>query len=227
MLAAWWLAFAGLPVFQQPLPESPGEPAALAVAAEHVSLRAPCYRLVCPDAEWLAPTPYTTLWRPTVPGTLPRLRPVKAPPLASRSYASLYAPAIQRDWFDSQASDAKVDTTFGMEAFRRPGTEVQVELGTGYRLQPYADYGTAAIGPIASGALKLSQRFGERAELNQQVWVETGRRNTFVRQTIGVDILLQPRLTLQSRLEVNHDSIGGDGRGSTDTQGSVNLQYAF
>ena len=51
MLAAWWLALAGLPVFQQPLPESPGEPAALAVMGEHVSLRAPCYRLVCPDAE--------------------------------------------------------------------------------------------------------------------------------------------------------------------------------
>lgn len=227
MFAAWWLALAGLPAFQQPLPESPGEPAALAVAAEHVSLRQPCYRLVCPDAEWLAPTPYTTLWKPKVPGTLPRLRPVKAPPLATRSYTSLYAPASRRDWIDSRASDAKVATTYGMEAFSRPGTEVEVELGTGYRLQPYADYGTAAAGPIASGGLKLSQRFGERTELNQQVRVETGRRNTFVRQTIGVDILLQPRWTLQSRLEVNHDSIGDGGRGSTDTQGSVNLEYAF
>ncbi|HVI58618.1 MAG TPA: DUF481 domain-containing protein [Luteimonas sp.] len=227
MLAAWWLALAGLPVFQQPLPESPGEPAALAVMGEHVSLRAPCYRLVCPDAEWLAPTPYTTLWKPKVPGTLPRLRPAKAAPLATRSYTSLYAPASQRDWFDSRANDTKVGTTFGMEAFRRPGTEVQVELGTGYRLQPYADYGTAAIGPIASGGLRVSKRFGDWAELNQQVRVETGRRNTFVRQTIGVDILLQPRWTLQSRLEVNHDSIGDGGRGSTDTQGSVNLEYAF
>jgi len=48
-----------------------------------------------------------------------------------------------------------------------------------------------------------------------------------VRQTLGVDIMLQPRLTLQSRLEVNHDSAGDGGRGSTDTQGSVNLHYAF
>src|SRR3546814_2654638 len=49
--AIWWLALAGLPVFQQSLPESPEEPAVLAIAAGHVSLRAPCYRLVCPDAE--------------------------------------------------------------------------------------------------------------------------------------------------------------------------------
>src|SRR3546814_9251947 len=54
--AIWWLALAGLPVFQQSLPESPEEPAVLAIAAGHVSLRAPCYRLVCPDAEWLEPT---------------------------------------------------------------------------------------------------------------------------------------------------------------------------
>src|SRR3546814_1466927 len=79
-------------------------------------------------------------------------------------------------------------------------------LGTGYRLQPYADYGTAAIGVIATGGLRLSQRLGDWAEINQRVRVETGRHNTFVRQTLGVDIMLQPRLTLQSRLEGNHDS---------------------
>ncbi|GAA3924364.1 DUF481 domain-containing protein [Luteimonas lutimaris] len=227
MPAVWWLALAGLPVFQHPLPESPGEPAALAVAAEHVSLRAPCYRLVCPDAEWLAPSHYTTLWQPDVPGARRSLRPLRTSPLATRSYASLHAPTLQREWFDAEANNAKVDTTFGMQAVQRPDTKVQVELGTGYRLQPYADYGTAAIGVIASGGLHLTQRFGERARLDQRVHVETGRHNTYVRQTLGVDILLQPRLTLQSRLEVNHDSAGDGGRGSTDTQGSVNLHYAF
>ena len=216
MPAVWWLALAGLPVFQQPLPESPGEPAVLAVAAEHVSLRMPCYRLVCPDAEWLTPTPDTTLWKPRVEAR--SRRPVRASPLATRRYASLHAPTFQREWFDAEASHAKVDTTFGIRAIQRPDTKVQLELGTGYRLQPYAEYGTAAIGPIATG---------DWGRVNQQVHVETGRHNTFVRQTLGVDILLQPRLTLQSRLEVNHDSAGDGGRGSTDTQGSLNLHYAF
>lgn len=227
MPAVWWLALAGLPVFQQPLPESPAEPAALAVAAEHVSLRAPCYRLVCPDAEWLAPTRYTTLWKPAVPGTLPRLRPAKASPLATRSYAALSAPASRRDWIDTAASHAKVDAIYGLEAIRRPDTRIALELGTGYRFEPYAEYGTAAPGPIARGGLRVSQRFGNWGEFNQQVRVETGRHNTFVRQTLGVDILLQPRLTLEARAEVNHDSAGDGGRGSTDTQGSLNLHYAF
>ncbi len=227
MPAIWWLALVGLPVFQHPLPESPDEPAMLAVAAEHVSLRAPCFQLVCPDAEWLAPTRYTTLWKPKVPGTLSRLRPARSSPLASRRYASLNAPASQLAWFDAKASDAKINTTFGMDAIRRPGTDLQVQLGTGYRLQPYADHGTAVVGPIASGGLRLSQRFGERTQFNQQVRVETGRHNTFVRQTIGVDISLQPQWTLQSRVEMNHDSAADGGKGRTDTEGSLNLFYKF
>src|SRR3546814_5457659 len=105
-------------------------PAVLAIAAGHVSLRAPCYRLVCPDAEWLEPTAYTTLWKPRVPGTVPRLRPARPSPLATRSYASLHAPATKREWFDAEASYAKVDTTYGMQAIRRPDTKVQLELGT-------------------------------------------------------------------------------------------------
>lgn len=227
MPVVWWLALAGLSVFHQPLPEAPGEPAALAVADGRASLRMPCYRLVCTDAEWLEPTRYTTLWKPQVPGTVPRLRPVRVSPLATRRYTSLRAPTTRREWFDAEATNAKVDTTYGLRAFHSPDTDLQFELGTGYRLQPYADHGTAAIGPIASGGLRLSQDFGDWGRLNQQVMVETGRRNTFVRQTIGVDIDLQPRLTLQSRIEMRHDTAADGGRGATDTEGSLRLRYAF
>lgn len=227
MSAIWWLALAGLPVFQQPLPDSPGEPAALAVAAGRASVRMPCYRLICPDSEWLAPTRYTTLWKPEVPGSLPHLRPVRVSPLATRRYVSLSAPTSRREWFDTQATRAKIDTTYGMAAIRSPDTRLQLELGTGYRLQPRVGYGTAAIGPIASGGLRLSQSFGDWGQLNQQVTVETGRHNTFMRQTIGVDIRLQPRLTLQSRVEMRHDTAANGGQGHTDTEGSVRLRYAF
>jgi hypothetical protein len=227
MTAVWWLALAGLPVFQQPLPESPGEPAAFAVVAGRAALRMPCYAVVCPDAEWMARSRYTTLMQPKVPGTLPSLRAIRTSPLATHSYASLSAPTSPRDWVNTEASDVKVDTTFGIDAFRRPGTDLQLQVGTGYRLQPYTDYGTAVMGPIARGGVQFSQAFGDRAWLNQQLLVETGRRNTFVRQTVGVDILLQPQWTLQSRVEMNHDTAANDGKGQTDTQSSLNLRYVF
>lgn len=227
MSAVWWLAIAGLPVFQQPLPDAPGEPAVVAVAAGHVSLRTPCFELVCTDAEWMAQTRYTTLSRPHVPGTLPRLRASAPSPLATRRFASLSAPASRRDWVDTRADAAKVESVYGVDALRAAGTDVSLQFGTGYRLQPHTDWGTATVGPIARGGLTLSQRFGERARLDQQVMVETGRRNTVVRQTLGVDVAVTPQWTLRSDLEVMHDSAGEGGRGATDTTGSVKLKYGF
>ena len=227
MLAAWWLAVVGLPVFTQSLPESPGEPAALAISTGRVSLRMPCFSLVCADAEWSPPTRYTQLQRPTVPGTLPRLRPSRPSPLATRRYTQLYSPASRREWVTNEGNDWRIDTGYGFEAIRTPDTNLRLEVATGYRLQPYVDYGTAAVGPIARGGLELSQSFGERTRLTQQVQVETGRANTFVRQTIGVDVALDPKWSLRSDVEVRHDSAADGGNGETDTEGSVKVRYAF
>lgn len=225
--AAWWLAIAGLPVFQQPFPEAPGEPAALAIAAGHVSLRMPCYALACADAEWMSPTRYTSLSQPRVPGTLPRLRRSAPSPLATRSYTSLSAPVSQRGWVDTQGDSTRIGTTFGLEALSTPLTDLKVQVGTGYRLEPYADWGTARAGPVARGGVELSQSLGQRAQLQQQVTVETGRANTVVRQTLGVDYIVAPQWTLRSDLEMRHDTAADGGKGQTDTEGSVKLEYGF
>lgn len=226
MFAVWWLAFAGLPVFQQPLPESPQEPAVYAVASGRASLRAPCYALVCTDAEWSAPTRYTRLRRPESPGAIPQLQPLRVPVIAARRYP-LYSPASRRDWRASHASHTRIDTRFGYEAIRTPDTRLQMEVGTGYRLEPYADFGTAAAGPIASGQLQLSRSLADGALLRQQVQVETGRSNTTLRQALGVDLELRPQWTLHSNLEVRHDTTADGGQGHTDTEGSLRLRYAF
>ena len=227
MLAAWWLAVVGLPVFLQPLPEAPDVPAAVALASGQVSMRQPCYRLSCADAEWVvAPGPGG--WHSTtVPGTLQRIVPQRLPRLATRRFIGLYLPATRRDWFYSRGNTALVDTRYGLEAVRASQTRLDVEFGTGYRLQPYSGYGTAAQGPVALGQMRLSQRLGERAELNQQVRVEKGRENAFIRQTVGVDLALDPQWSLLGDFELRHDTAGNGGEGRTDREGSLRLRYAF
>lgn len=226
MFAVWWLAFAGLPVFHQPLPESPDEPALLAVAAGRAALRTPCYALACRDAEWSEPTRYTRLRRPASPGTIPQLQPLRLAAIASRAYP-LYSPPSRRDWQAYHGNQDRVDTRYGYEAIRTPDTRLSVEMGTGYRLQPYADFGTAVPGPIARGNVQLSQSLGDRARLTQQVLVEAGRENTILRQTLGVDLELRPQWMLRSSYELRHDTFADDGKGVTDTEGSLRLQYTF
>jgi hypothetical protein len=227
MLASWWLAVAGLPVFLQPLAEAPGEPASVALAAGRVSLRQPCYSLVCADAEWKRPVARGPLTAAPAPGGYQRIAPARLPQLSSRRIVGLRSPATRRDWFYNTGRHDRIATTYGYEAVRSPDTRVQVEVGTGYRLQPYVDYGTAAQGPIARGSLLYTQRFGERAFLQQRTHVEAGRENTFVRQTIGFDLHLVPQWTLRSDFELRHNTAGNGGNGVTSTEGSMSLRYVF
>lgn len=225
MLASWWLAVVGLPVFTHPLPEAPDRPAVVAIASGHVSLRQPCYRLVCADAEWMIPEGHRRMDPTHAPGSYARIAPADLPQLASRRVIGLSSPATRRDWFYSTGQDDRIAATYGFEALRLPTTRLQVELGTGYRMLPYVDFGTGSTGPIARGSLQLSQRFGERALLQQRVQVETGRAETFVRQTIGLDLQLQPQWTLSSDFELRHRE--GAAGGTTDTEGAMRLRYAF
>lgn len=226
MLASWWLAVVGLPVFLQPLPEAPAVPAAVAVASGQVSLRQTCFRLTCADAEWAA-TPPRRLARSTAPGTVTAIAPQRLPRLATRRFIGLSSPATRRDWFHSSGGSALVDTRYGLEAVRSPTTQLALEVGTGYRLQPYANYGTAAQGPVAMGQVRLSQQLGEHAELNQQVRWERGRENAYLRQTVGIDLALDPNWSLLGDYELRHDTAGNGGEGRTDQEGSLRLRYAF
>ncbi|MBP6797287.1 MAG: DUF481 domain-containing protein [Luteimonas sp.] len=228
MLAAWWLAVIGLPVYLQPLPEAPDVPAAVAVASGQVSMRQPCYRLACADAEW-AVAPGAGGWHPAAaaPGAVQRIASQRLPRLATRRFIGLYSPARRRDWFHSRGNSALVDTRYGLEAVRAPQTRLDLEFGTGYRLEPYSGYGTATQGPVALGQMRLSQRFGERAEFNQQMRVEKGRENAYIRQTIGVDLALDPQWSLLGDFELRHDTAGNGGEGRTDREGSLRLRYAF
>lgn len=226
MLAALWLALTAPPVFIAPLPESPAEPAAIALAAGRAELSRPCYRVVCEDAGWREPNRFTRIDQPKVPGSVDPLAKIRLPAIAARRYP-LYSPASRRDWRVNHGSHSRFTAGFGYEAVRTPDTNVRLEFGTGYRLQPYADHGTAMEGPIARGRVELRQTIAERARLTQNILVEAGRFNTTTRQVIGLDLQLQPQWTLQSNFELRHDSAGNGGAGATDTEGSVNLRYRF
>lgn len=226
MLAALWLAIAAPPVFTAPLPESPGEPAVVAVAAGRADLRRPCYRLACDDAGWRPPSTLVRIDPPKAPGSVEPLVPLRLPAIAARRYP-LYSPASRRDWRTHHGSHSRFTAGFGYEAVRTPDTSVRVEVGTGYRLQPYADHGTASEGPIARGRLELRQNIADRALLTQNLLVETGKFNTTTRQVIGLDLKLLPQWTLQSNFELRHDSAGNGGSGATDTEGSLRVRYRF
>ena len=222
MLAPFWLAVAGLPVFQQPLAAAPEQPAAIALAAGDVRLQPPCLRLACGAREWREPGAATTYAyresehpvRTTLPGA------------ATPGVRALPAPA-RRDWVAPYAGLDRVSARYGRSLVASPTTALNVEVGTGYRWQPYVDNGAADTGMVARGQIELKKKIGQRTRLSQQTKIEAGRENTFVRNSLGVDVQLRPQWTLRSDLEMRHDTAADGGSGRTDTEGSVELKYAF
>lgn len=214
MTAAFWLAVLAPPVFVQPFPQAPAAPAAIALFAREVSLQRPCYTLQCLRDGWqLAAAPLPARRNPFA---LPR-------PVSARSGVGLYAPATRREWTANYGSNARFGTRYGMDAIRDEDTQVSIEFGSAYRLQPYADDGIGHIGPVARGSLRWLQRLGERARLEQQVRVETGRGDTFVRNLLSLDIVLESNWTLRSSIDLRHDTAADN----TATQGTVQLRYSF
>ncbi|WP_101925288.1 MULTISPECIES: DUF481 domain-containing protein [Luteimonas] len=227
MFAGWWLAIAGLPIYTQPFPAAPEEAAIVAVASRQVSMRRPCYALQCRDAEWQPVATRERIWQPRAPGVRPKTVAAPLVKLPNRQPIALYSPFSQRDSFRSGGNHVKWDTSYGIEAIRSPQTTLQLEFGTGLRIEPYTDFGTAAMGPVARGRMQLSQELGRRASFTQQVQVETGRENTFLRQTLAFDYELFPQWTLRSDFELRHDTLGNGGKGSTDSEGSLRVRYTF
>ena len=228
MFPGWWLAVVGLPVFTQPLPEAPLQPAPIALVGGQVSLRSPCLQLVCPDAEWQGTRP-RALPPPPAPGARVSVRRQQAATqrLRNRRLIALYAPAAARDRVIAYARNWRVDTTYRLDAVREQDTSLRVELGTGYRIEPYTDYGTAVPGLVARGGFSLQQRFGNRALWNQRVLFETGRENTYVRQSVGLYLRLADDWMLHSSVEMWHDTAANGGEGRTEKTGSLRLRYAF
>lgn len=217
MLAAWWFVVLGQPVFLLPLPHVADAPAAIALASGRASLQRPCRSLACLQSAWdLSPPPLFAPQASRDPFAMPR-------PLPPTTSYGLHAPASSSDWLATYGSNWRLGARYGVEAIRQPDTQLRIEVGSGYRLQPHVDDGTASIGPVARGSIEWMQRLGQRALLSQQLRVETGRHDTFVRNALALDILLQPSWTLSSSLELRHDSAADD----TATQGSLQLRYAF
>jgi len=213
MVGAFWLAVLLPPVFVQPFPQAPDTPAAIALFAGEVSLQRPCYTLKCLQDGWrLAAMPLPARRSPF---SLARRLP------AQRN--SLYAPATRREWYANYSSNARLGTRYGIDAIRDPDTQLSIEVGSGYRLQPYADDGIGHIGPVARGSLRWLQRISDRARLEQQVRVETGRGDTYVRNMMSLDIILESNWTLRSSVDVSHDSAADD----TAARGLVQLRYSF
>ena len=112
--------------------------------------------------------------------------------------------SYRRDAAAHHADHFRVGTTYGYDALRDGDTRLGLNFGAGYRLAPLHDDGVRRAGPVFRGELRVGQRLGERAKWTQRIQVEAGRDDTFVKQSIGLDVALWPEWTLETDAVIRH-----------------------
>lgn len=210
MLPLLWLAFSAPPttIALPLLPVLPPE------VAQRLIDPPRCLKARCVNGEWAVdamaaiPSGQRRVDANDLPGGGGRLR----------------LPNERRDWMKAQGSNARVGMQYGVQAMKTRDTSVRVSVDTGYRLQGYADDGTAGTGPILRGQVEWNQALGKRARLSQTTRIETGQHGAYLRNSLLVNVQLQPMLTLSSGVEMRRDS---DIVGRNQTDATLKLKYAF
>lgn len=211
MLPLLWLAFTAPPITLFHVPAPIIEP----VVVQRLLAPPQCLAATCVHGEW----------RVEAMADIPAgQRRIDAEDLPGRGGLLRIADRKRRDWMKPQGSNDRVGMQYGMQAWSSDEASVAFSVDTAYRLQAYADDGTAGTGPVLRGQLEWRQALGERARLSQTTRVETGQHGTYLRNSLLFNVQLQPTLTLSSGVEFRRDS---DITGRNQTDATVNLRYAF
>ena len=211
MLPLLWLAFTAPPITLDIASTPVIEP----VVVQRLLAPPQCLAATCVHGEWLVDAMVD------IPAGQRR---IDADDLPGNGSLLRLADQTRRDWMEPQGSNDRVGMQVGMNALSTDDASVAFSVDTAYRLQAYADDGTAGTGPVLRGQLEWRQALGERARLSQTTRVETGQHGTYLRNSLLFNLQLQPALTLSSGVEFRRDS---DVTGRNQTDATLNLRYAF
>lgn len=211
MLPLLWLAFTAPPITLDIASTPVLEP----VVVQRLLAPPQCLAATCVHGEWLVDA------MADIPAGQRR---IDAADLPGKGSLLRIADKQRRDWMKPQGSNDRVGMQYGVNAFTTDEASVAFSVDTAYRLQAYADDGTAGTGPVVRGQMEWRQALGERARLSQTTRVETGQHGTYLRNSLLFNVQLQPELTLSSGVELRRDS---DASGRNQTDATLNLRYAF
>lgn len=211
MLPLLWLAFTAPPITLDHVPAPILEP----VVAQRLLAPPQCLAASCVHGEW------QLTGIPEIPAGQRRIDGDDLPGTGSVLHI---ADRKRRDWMKPQGSNDRVGMQVGVQALNTEEASVAFSVDTAYRLQAYADDGTAGTGPVLRGQLEWRQALGERARLSQTTRVETGQHGTYLRNSLQLKFQLQPALTLDTGVELRRDS---EVTGRNQTDAKLNLRYVF
>ena len=133
----------------------------------------------------------------------------------------------ERDDFGTYEYQWTATSGYGYEVVRTDTHRLFFEFGPGYRFAKDQGVRVHHKEGIARGLVDWSLKGTDTATLTGTLLVEAGRKNTFARNLLGVQVKVNDKLAMKAGLETRYNSDVEPGIVKTDNLTTVNLVYSF
>ena len=131
------------------------------------------------------------------------------------------------DEFSQFESQLTATVGYGRVLVDSESNKLKGEIGLGVRRAEERISGDSDTEAIARGVLGYQHIFSETASLTNDLLVESGSDNTFVKNITALNADIAGDFGLQVAYEIRHNTDVADGIDKTDRVSSINLVYAI
>lgn len=146
--------------------------------------------------------------------------------LTERSYVTAGA-RMERDHYSSYEYQNVAALGYGFKAIANDTTNLTFEAGAGYRWSKYQGVRVHENEAVFRGSMLFDHSFNDNVKLYDNLLVEAGSSNTFIRNDLGVLVKMSDALALKAGLETRHNTDVLPGVKKTDTLTTLNVVYGF
>ncbi|MBB1087169.1 DUF481 domain-containing protein [Lysobacter sp. SG-8] len=146
--------------------------------------------------------------------------------LSERSYL-LGSIRNERDHFASNEYQWTAAVGYGFRAIDTEATKLLFEVGPGYRWSKLQDVQVHRNEGIVRGTMAFAHQFNDSTSISNDLLVEAGSENTFVRNDLALKVKMTEALALKAGVEVRHNTDVLPDTKKTDTLTTVNVVYDF
>lgn len=133
----------------------------------------------------------------------------------------------ERDGFGTYEYQWTAAAGYGYEAINSDRQRLSFEIGPGYRFAKNQGVRVHHNQAIARGMADWNLKLTDTASLVENMLVESGSDNTYIRNLFGVQVAMSKSLKMKAGLETRYNSTVEPGIENTDNLTTVNLVYDF
>lgn len=134
---------------------------------------------------------------------------------------------VEQDDFGTYAWQQTASVGYGTRVMDGERTQLDLQVGPGYRRAHDAEDGVTRSGFIGRGFIGLKFDLTDNTELANTLLIESGAHNTYAQNELGVSVTMNSHLALKAGVQARHNSDVDADQKKTDTLTTMNVVYRF